>query len=431
MAFSKNFIWCAGGAAAQQDGGYLDGGKGLNIWDALSAGHVKNNETCHIACDHFHRWKDDLKLLKEIGVNTYRFSVSLARLFPSDEFTVNEEGVRFYRDLVDELTKLGIEPMCTLYHWDMPLWLHNKGGWKNGLAVEWFERYTRVVVEAISDKVKYWITFNEPQCFVGLGYGTGEHAPFEKVGDGQLKLISRNVMLAHGRAVKVIRERAKRVPEVSFAPTAGLTIPTESKSEQEAYERTFDINYGGVFSPAWWSDPIVLGKAPEGCDWLSKDDLKEICQPLDFYAFNIYNAGNSREFSLEYAGIPRTDMGWTITPECMYYAAKFFYKRYGLPVMVTENGMANIDFVYEDGKVHDPQRSEYLKKHIKQLERASDEGVPVIGYSCWSFLDNFEWAEGYSKRFGLVYVDYRTQKRILKDSAFTYREIIRANGEVK
>lgn len=429
MAFSKDFLWCAGGAAAQQDGGYLDGGKGLNIWD-VSEGHINNNDTCHVACDHFHRWKDDFKLLKEIGVTSYRFSVSPARIYPKDEFYVNKEGVDFYINIVNELVSLGIEPICTLYHWDMPLWLHERGGWKTGLSVEWFERFTRTVVEAIGDKVKYWLTFNEPQCFVGLGYEKGFHAPFEKVEPAEIINISKNVMFAHGKAVDVIRKYAKKKPMISFAPTASTWIPSAHLSEDEAYDRTFDTKYFGVFSAAWWCDPILLGKAPKGCDWLTKEELKAIHRPLDYCAYNIYYAENGNDADFEYPGRPRTTMGWAINPECIYYATKFFHKRYGLPVMITENGMANIDFVYADGRIHDPQRSEYIRNHIKQLKRANDEGVPVIGYACWCFLDNFEWCFGYSQRFGLVYVDYTTQKRILKDSAYVYRDIIKANGEI-
>ena len=427
MSFSKDFLWCVGGAAAQQDGGYLDGGKGFNIWDALSDGHIKHNDTCHIACDHYHKWKEDLRLLKEIGVNSYRFSISLARIYPTDEYTVNKQGVKFYIDLVNELERLGIQPVCTLYHWDMPLWLYRKGGWKNPLSVEWFERYTKTIVDALSDKVRYWITFNEPQCFIGCGSKDGTHAPFERLPIGIIQIMSRNVMLAHGAAVRVIRDNAVLDPLVSFAPTASAYIPSSNMTESQAYDTMFDIVNGGVYNAAWWSDPILLGKAPKGCDWLSEDDLKNICEPLDFYAYNIYGVQDSSD--LNYPGIPVTAMDWAIIPESMYYSAKFYYKRYGLPIMITENGMANIDFVYEDGKVHDPQRGEYLRTHIRQLKRAADEGIPVIGYSCWSFMDNFEWAEGYDKRFGLVYVDYKTQRRTLKDSAYIYREIIKSNGE--
>ena len=428
MSFQKDFLWCVGGAAAQQDGGYLDGGKGLNIWAALSDGHVNNNDTCHVACDHFHRWKEDLQLLKELGVNSYRFSVSLARIYPKDEFTVNEEGIKFYVDLVAELKRLGIEPIVTLYHWDMPLWLHERGGWKTPLAVEWFERFTKTMVDAISDKVKYWLTFNEPQVFVGLGYVTGSHAPFEIVPEKELWNISRNVMLAHGRAVRTIRKYAKLTPKVGFAPTCEALLPLDG-DEEKAYQATFDSSRNGVFSPAWWCDPMLSGKAPNGCKWLSEENLKQIYEPLDFCAYNIYTAHRAKGFDYSYTGMPLTAVGWTIKPDCMYYSAKFMYRRYGLPIMITENGMANIDFVYEDGKVHDPQRSEYLRTHIRNLRRAADEGVPVIGYSCWSFMDNFEWGEGYVKRFGLIYVDYSTQKRIIKDSAYTFRDIIRTNGE--
>lgn len=428
MAFQKDFIWCVGGAAAQQDGGAFEGGKGLTIWDKpFTDGHIKNGDDCSVACDHFHRWREDIKLLKEIGVNSYRFSVSPARIYPKDGFAVNKEGVKFYVDLTNELCKSGIHPVCTLYHWDMPLWMHREGGWKNPASVDWFERYTETIVSAISDKVQYWITFNEPQCFINLGYRTGTHAPFELNCTSEIENMALNVMLAHGRAVKVLRNQAKQKAKVGFASTVGgVVMPSPVRSEEQAYKDSFDVQ-GGDGNAAWWSEPIVLGKKWKGCGWLSDDDLKEIHQPLDFYAYNIYYASNANE--LTYAGAPHTTMGWEITPECIYWATKFFYKRYGLPIFITENGMANIDFVYEDDKVHDPQRSEFLRAYIRQLKRANDEGVPVIGYSCWSFMDNFEWAEGYDKRFGLVYVDYRTQERIIKDSAYVYRDIIRFNGE--
>lgn len=429
MAFQKDFLWCIGGAAAQQDGGYLEGGKGLSIWDALSDGYIKNNDNCFVSCDHYHRWKEDLRLLKEIGVNSYRFSVSPARIFPTDAYTVNEEGIRFYIDLVCELARLEITPIITLYHWDMPLWLHRKGGWKNPISIEWFERYVATMVDALSDKAQYWLTFNEPQCFVYLGYVSGVHAPFEKNCADEIQNISRNVMLAHGKAVKAIRAHAKKKPYIGFAPTAGeLHMPSSVRSEKQAYEDSVGLGGGvGPDKAIWWSDPIVLGKKWDGCEWLSDEDLKVIHQSLDFYAYNIYAAAEDKES--KYVGEPRTAIGWQVTPECMYWSAKFFYERYKLPIMITENGMANMDFVYGDGKVHDPQRGEFLRRYIRQLKRAADENVPIMGYSCWSFMDNFEWAEGYEKRFGLVYVDYRTQERIIKDSAYVYRDIIKTNGE--
>lgn len=429
MAFKKDFIWCVGGAAAQQDGGACEGGKGLTIWDKpFIDGHIKNGDDCSVACDHFHRWKEDFKILKEIGVNTYRFSVCPARIFPQDEFTVNGQGVRFYRDLVAELKRLHIEPIVTLYHWDLPMWLNDIGGWKNPKAIEWFERYTETMVKALSDTVQYWLTFNEPSIFVGLGYSAGVHAPFYQLPVRDIQTISRNIMLAHGRSVKAIRKYAQRTPKISFANATGVVMPVAGKSEDCAYEASFDATKNGVFNAAWWAHPMVLGKRVKGCDWLSDDDLQEICQPLDFMGFNAYSLECTEDFNCDYPGIPRTMMGWHITPDCLYYVSKYLYRRYGLPIMVTENGMANVDMIFEDGRVHDPQRSEYLRTHIRGLKKANDEGVPVIGYSCWSFMDNFEWAEGYEKRFGLVYVDYRTQERVVKDSAYTYREIIETNG---
>ena len=423
-------MWCVGGASAQQDGGVNEGGKGPTIWDApYTDGFIKHGDNNSIACDHYHRWKEDFQLLKEIGVNSYRFSICPARIFPHDGKTVNEEGIRFYKELVAELRRLNIEPLVTLYHWDLPVWLSEIGGWKNPVAIEWFENYTKTVVEALSDKVNYWITFNEPSSIVGCGYMRGVHAPFLKLPDSDIITISRNILLAHGASVKAIRESAKTLPKIGLALATGIVVPVRGRTEEEAYQVSLDAKWNGVWNTSWWADPMVLGKGCNGCDWLSDEDLKNICQPIDFFGFNLYSAKIHPDFNYEYPGMPYNTLGWPITPDCLYYCAKFLHKRYNLPIMVTENGISNIDFVYEDGKVHDPQRSEYLRTHIRGLKKANDEGVPVIGYSCWSFMDNFEWAEGYEKRFGLVYVDYITQKRTLKDSAYTYREIIQYNGE--
>ena len=423
MAFCKDFMWGVGGAAAQQDGGAFEGGKGPTIWDKVfTDGHVKHNDDSSVACDHYHRYAEDFKLLKEIGVNTYRFSICPARIYPHDAASVNAEGVRFYKDLVAELRKLDIEPMVTLFHWDLPLWLHDIGGWQNPLSVEWFEKYTRTVVEALSDQVTYWITVNEPSNVVGFGAWGSRPQRDEHT-------IIRNIMLAHGCSVQTMRKFAKLPPKVGFANATYIVLPVNGKTEAQAYADSMTPACAAVGDTSLWADPMVLGCRPAGCDWLSDEDLRKIAQPLDFFGINTYHAWSSKEFDCEYAGIPRTTMGWPITPDCLYYAPKFVYKRYGLPIVITENGMANVDMVFEDGKVHDPQRSEYIRMHIRSLKRANDEGVPVLGYLCWSFMDNFEWFEGYAKRFGLVYVDYRTQKRTIKDSAYVYREIIESNGE--
>ena len=420
--FGKDFLWGAATAATQIEGAYNED-KGLTVWDCTTDGNVRYGENCKIACDHYHRYKEDVSLMKEIGLNSYRFSISWARIFNDEKQEINENGLNFYKNLVNELVKNGIEPVCTLFHWDLPMWVYNKGGFLSDEFVSLFSNYVKTVVSALSDKIRYWITFNEPQCFVHGGYEGGWLAPFQKNGRYVAERIIRNVMLAHGESVEVIRKYAKLPPKIGFAPTASLIMPINSGKEEveRAYNRTFD-GYAGL-----WGDPIVKGVAGKNNSFLSDADLKKICKPLDFYAFNVYRSDNSSE--VYYQGMPRSALGWEIVPESMYWAIKFAYRRYNLPIFITENGIACEDFVYDDGKVYDPQREFYIKKHIEQLKRASNEGIPVIGYQYWSLLDNFEWATGYDARFGLVYVDYKTQKRTIKESAYYYKEIIKTNAE--
>ena len=436
MSFNKDFLWGAATAAHQIEGAYLEAGKSLNVWDALvNKDRVKHNENGRIACDHYHRFREDVAIMKEIGLNSYRFSISWARIIPDKSGRVNEKGIKFYTDLIEELRRAGIEPLVTLYHWDMPMWAYELGGWKNPEIISCFAEYVKVIVCALSDKVRYWITFNEPQCFVGLGHVVGVHAPFESVTDHEVSVITKNVMLSHGKAVEIIRQNAILKPLIGFAPTASISIPTKDGrvNEQEAYDYTFDTEIWKCNSAAWWSDPMVLGKRPDGMDFLSDEDLKTINKPLDFYGFNVYTLfypeWDKYKGAFLYNGAPKTVNDWLIIPECLYWCAKFFYKRYGLPILCTENGIANPDFVMSDGKVHDPQRTEFLKAYLSEFLKAADEGVPVLGYQYWSLLDNFEWSAGYDPRFGLVYVDYRTQKRTIKDSAYYYKTIIESNGE--
>lgn len=442
MSFSENFLWGAASAAYQVEGAYNEGGKGMGIWDALSEGHVKHGDTGNVACDHYHRYKEDVAIMKSLGLKAYRFSVSWPRVQP-EEGVVNEEGLAFYKNLVQELLDAGITPMCTLFHWNLPMWLHEKGGWHNPKISDYYAAYVKIVIDALSDKVSYWMTINEPLCFIGVGYVFGTHAPFEKIEDPErirteAAILSKNALLAHGKGVQVIREHAVLPPKVGMALNGGLYVPWEETEEgiREAKEQTFAENstLGGI---RWWADPMILGTAPAIlADVISKEEMKTICQPLDFFGYNCYNASNYDEPQKSgmknphvYPGQPRTAMDWPITPDALYWAVRFFTERYNLPVLITENGMANLDFVMSDGEVHDPQRIEYLKGYLKGLKRAVDEGYSVVGYMYWSILDNFEWAEGYDKRFGLVYVDYRTQKRTVKDSAKWYADVIRKNGE--
>ncbi len=448
MSFPSDFLWGASSAAYQIEGAYNEDGKGPSIWDVLSKepGIMKRGENGDIACDHYHRFKEDVALMKEIGLKSYRFSISWSRVLPAGTGKVNEKGLLFYSDLVDELLKAGIKPVVTLFHWDLPHALFERGGWRNPEIVNWFAEYTKVMVEALSDRVEYWITINEPQMFIGLGYLIGAHAPFEKNPPNEMIGISHNVLMAHGAAVKTIRQCAKKKPMVGMAPTGDVYLPlgTEESQIEEAKSKSFDFNpYAFTMGNSWWADPVFLGdypKAayeiyPEEMKIVKKEDLELISQPLDFYGFNAYNGtttfglGEDNYTEYGYPGSPKTTCGWDVTPEVLYWSPKFLYERYQTPIMVTENGMAGMDWVSLDGHVHDMQRQDYLHRYLLQLQKAMEEGIPVLGYHCWSLLDNLEWNRGYDMRFGLIYVDYRTQERTIKDSAFWYRKVIESNGE--
>lgn len=434
MSFPEKFYWGAASAAHQVEGAYNEDGKGMGIWDALHEGHVKHGENGNDACDHYHRYKEDVALMKQMGLKAYRFSISWPRVIP-EEGKVNQKGLEFYRKLVEELVEAGIEPMITLFHWNLPMWIHEQGGWNCDKVSDYFADYTRVIVDDLSDRVTYWMTINEPQVFIGLGYVQGVHAPFLKEKENEL-LLTKNVMLAHGKAVKVIREFAKNKPIIGLAPTGGGITPVSLSGEdiEAAREASYPAN-AHVFSTNWWMDPIILGEVPEVLQpVLNQEAMQVIHQPLDFFGFNIYHNNNYSEVSGANSnvtsGIPRTTMDWPITEECLYWMAKFHYERYHLPILITENGMANTDFVMLDKKVHDPQRVDFIHRYLKYLKKAVEEGIPVIGYLYWSVMDNFEWAEGYDKRFGLIYVDYQTKERILKDSAYFYSDVIKSNGDM-
>lgn len=437
MSFSKDFLWGAASAATQVEGAYLEDGRTPSIWDDpdILADHIAHGETPHVVCDHYHKWAEDVELMQKIGLNSYRFSVSWSRVIP-EPGKVNPQGISFYQNLTKALCKAGITPVVTLYHWDLPLWAYQAGGWENEQIVDWFSDYVRTVIDALSDQVSWWITFNEPQMFIGRGYSSGANAPFHKVQTvEELAGITRNVMLAHGRAVKIIRAKAKLSPKIGMAPTGPVHTP-ETGSEEDikrAYEKTFAV-FPNAEGARWWMDPVILGDLPaELRPYIGNKDLETICQPLDFYGFNVYQSRNYSEVyghnPAVYPGQPRTAFGWPITPEVLYWASRFHYERYHLPVMITENGMANTDFVFEDGKVHDPQRSDFLRRYLRQLRKAADEGIPVLGYLYWSLMDNFEWCSGCDIRFGLIHVDYQTLRRTIKDSAWSYKEIIETNGE--
>ena len=445
--FCKDFLWGAASAAHQIEGAYLEDGKGMGIWDTFEqeTGYIIRNENGNVACDHYHRYREDVAIMKELGLKSYRFSVSWPRVMPEGYGTVNEKGLQFYIDLVNELTEAGIEPMVTLFHWNLPTAIYELGGWENPQVVDWFEQYTDVVTTALGKKVKYWMTFNEPQLFIGAGLNAGVFAPFEKKSTEALMRISKNVYLAHGKAVRIIRKNCQN-SIVGMAPTGEIVIPRDMNAEsiERARKLSFSMKKESFTSSiTWWSDPVFFGKIPEDAQAifgeclpvLTEEEWEIVTQPLDFYGFNIYQGLEDLDSTEEYGpyaypGSPKTSMDWNVTPEVLYWSCRFLYERYGKPIMITENGMSSFDWVSLDGKVHDPNRIDFLHRYLRSIKDAVSEGIPVLGYQYWSIMDNFEWINGYDKRFGLVYVDYRTQKRTIKDSACWYRDVIATNGEI-
>ncbi len=447
--FQKDFVWGVASSAYQIEGTDSQDGRGKNIWDTFAEqGRIYENQNADIACDHIHRYKEDFALMRLLGVKAYRFSVSWARIMPEGTGRVNEKAIALYRDMILEMKKNGIEPYVTMYHWEFPQALQDRGGWLNEEVIEWFGEYARVVAENFSDIAKYFITLNEPQCFVGLGHLSGVHAPGLKLDPKDVFQISHNALRAHGLAVKKLREFAKQPIKVGYAPTCGVAYPyTDSPEDIEAARSIyfgFDQPISNwTWNVAWFSDPVFLGKYPqealekykEYLPAITEEDMELIHQPLDFMGQNIYNGYYIRagkdgkpEYVDRGPGFPKTSTNWPVTPECLYWGVKFIYERYHMPIYITENGMACHDQISADGRVHDSNRIDFLDKYLSCIQKAVDEGVDVQGYFLWTFLDNFEWDKGYSERFGLVYVDYRTQKRIVKDSAYWYQRVMETNG---
>ena len=447
--FRDDFVWGVASSAYQVEGRDPEDGCGKNIWDTFAEeGRILDGKDAYTACDHMHRYKEDYKLMKLLGIKAYRFSMSWARILPEGTGKVNEKAIAMYRDMILSMKENGIEPYITMYHWEFPQALQDKGGWLNEDVIQWFGEYAKVVAENFSDICEYFITLNEPECFVGLGHLSGVHAPGLKLPYKDVFKIAHNALRAHGQAVINLRKYASRPIKVGYAPTCGMAYPaTDSPEDIEAARKTlFGFHQpmdNWTWNVAWFNDPVFLGRYPEEglkkfAEYLPEitdEDMKLISQPLDFMGQNIYNGYMMRqgedgepEYVDREAGAAKTAAGWPVTPECFYYGVKFLYERYHLPLYITENGMSCHDDVSLDGRVHDPNRQNFLDLYISALQRANDDGADVRGYFLWTFLDNFEWDKGYTERFGIVYVDFKTQKRIVKDSAFWYQKIIESNG---
>ena len=441
LRFPEGFIWGAAASAYQIEGAWNEDGKGPSIWDTFCRipGKIRNGDTGDVAADHYHRWEEDVNIMAELGLKAYRFSISWPRIFPEGVGEVNRKGLDFYSRLVDKLLAHGIEPFVTLYHWDLPQALQDRGGWPSRDTAYAFAHYAETVAGELGDRVSFWITHNEPFVAALIGHFTGEHAPGIQDPSAAFSA-AHHLLLSHGLAAQAIRAAASRKPEVGIVLNLHPVHPASPSEEDQLAARRFDGIINRMFL-----DPIFRGKYPEDIVELlgfllpeiRPGDMETISVPIDFIGINYYTRSVARfdpEFPLIQAsqihpeGNEYSQM-WEIYPPGIYEIVTRVWKEYDPnSIFLTENGVPVPDGVDFDGRVRDERRIRYLKNHLIHLHRAISEGAPVRGYFVWSLLDNFEWAYGYSMRFGLVYVDYPTQKRIIKDSGRWYAQVIRENG---
>ncbi|NLL14163.1 MAG: beta-glucosidase [Fibrobacter sp.] len=436
LSFPSDFIWGAATAAYQIEGAAFEDGRTETIWDRFARlpGKIRNADNGDIACDHYHLWEKDVELMKTLGLKGYRFSISWSRVLPDGRGTVNPKGIDFYSRLVDKLLENNIEPFITLFHWDLPMALQDAGGWLNRRIADWFTEYAVVMYKSLGDRVRYWSTHNEPNVFALCGYLTGKHAPGIKDHSTYTQVIH-HLLLAHGDATSAGRSI---LPKAKFGITLalGMDYPANDTPEDNAA-----VDIAWTTGPRTLLDPIFKGSYPA----LENDsitpfnpvildnDLKRICQPLDYLGINHYFSNwltiQNNLPKITRNDLPKTDRGWTVYPEGFKDMLLKVTDEYGkIPIYIMENGAAYPDTISEDSMVHDPLRVEYYRSYIRSLHEAIMKGVDVKGYFAWSLLDNFEWEEGYSSRFGIVYVDFKTQKRIIKDSGKFFSKVIRDNG---
>ncbi|HSJ87419.1 MAG TPA: GH1 family beta-glucosidase [Anaerolineales bacterium] len=448
IIFPKDFLWGAATASYQIDGAWDKHGKGESTWDrfAHTPGKILNNETGDIADDHYRLWKKDIGLMKKLGLQAYRFSISWPRLLPAGRGKINEKGLDFYSRLVDGLLEANIKPFVTLFHWDAPQVLEDEGGWAERFMAEAFVEYTDLVTRTLGDRVKNWITHNEPAVVAWLGYGTGVHAP----GKTDYKLAVRaahHLLLSHGWAVPVIHRNSPD-SEAGITLNIGWNVPASNSYSDRDLTRQND---GSWFR--WFADPVFGRGYPsdvtedlrkqnalaDGFDFVQAGDMKAIAVSTDFiglnyYSRNVIRAGEKENEPQTVFPQPRTpeywtEMPWENFPDGLMGILARVYFNYNPPKLyITENGASYSTPPDEKGKVADIYRTNYLRTHFVAMHRAIQAGVPLAGYFVWSLLDNFEWSFGYSQRFGIIWVDYKTQKRTLKDSAKWYRNVIKKNG---
>ncbi|HVI51917.1 MAG TPA: GH1 family beta-glucosidase [Candidatus Sulfotelmatobacter sp.] len=437
LTFPKDFLWGASTAAYQIEGAAWDDGRGPCVWDKFTAdGKIMDGSTAHRACDHYHRWPEDIALMKEAGFNAYRFSLAWPRIFPAGTGAVNKKGLDFYDRLVDGLLEAGIRPMACLYHWDLPQTLEDEGGWQGRGVIGPFADYARAVSARLADRVKDWMMLNEPNVVAIFGYGVGEHAPGHKLGEQGILRALHHQNLAQGAALRAIA-----------AEHSGLRLGTvcnlqpcraeSDKPEDVAAAARWDAVWNRVILDGVMKGQIPPLLADKMKDFVLPGDEDAIRYPIDLLGINYYSrmtmkyeAGRPFDVFWGDAHCDRwTGMGWPVQPDGLYDLLQEFKRDYGNPaVYIAENGAAYDDVVGADGQVHDAERVAFLKDHLISVAKAASEGCNVKGYLCWSLLDNFEWAFGLSKRFGIVRVDYETLERTPKDSYRFFSEVIKNNA---
>jgi beta-glucosidase len=438
--FPPSFVFGVAAAAAQIEGAAFVDGKGESIWDhfARRPGKVSNGDNLDVACDHYHRFDEDFALMASLGVKHYRLSIAWPRIYPNGDGELNEAGLDFYRRLIASLARHGITPWVTLFHWDLPQALEERGGWTSRATVDAFAVYARTVVKALAGEVKNWITLNEIRCFTWLAYGLGIKAPGRRESDAVVNQTVHHALLAHGHAVRAVRELGGPGARVGLTDNCDVAVPvTETAADIAAAKAWFlDKNahilgaiHGGGYSQAY------LQRVGDAAPQVQPGDFDLISLPTDFLGLNVYTAtyvragrdGQPYEALALPANYPRADSSWlNLVPQAIYWAPRMCHELYGYrSVYITENGCGYDHEPVVGGEVIDMHRRDYLRNHLREVHRAIADGVPVDGYFLWSFIDNYEWEDGYERRFGIVHCDFATQVRTPKLSARYYADIIR------
>jgi beta-glucosidase len=443
--FPAGFLWGSATASYQVEGAVHEGGRGPSIWDTFShtPGKTHNGNTGDIADDYYHRYPQDIQLMKELGLKTCRFSVSWTRIFPTGTGAPNQQGLDFYNRMIDALLEAGIQPFCTLYHWDLPQPLQDRGGWENKDTAKAFADYAGYTAGKLSDKVQHFMTMNEMRTFVEQGYGLGVHAPGLQVDQKRLAQLTHYVVLGHGLGLQAICAQARPGTKVGIADNLTPPIPVFQTPEHVAAARIAlreeNAMFLTVLQEGRYTD-LYLKRLGKNAPHFTAEEMAIIGSPMDFTGLNIYQPSFVRADDSEagYAVVPEPSSyphmlsSWlSIGPEGLYWGPKLVAETWKVKtIYITENGTSSADMIAPDGQVYDTDRVMFLRNYLSQLQRAVAEGVPVKGYFLWSLLDNFEWADGYGRRFGITYVNFATQKRTLKLSAHFYKYVIASNRVV-